>query len=85
MKEESLSKELVVGLVGGLVVGLVVGLVGGLVYGLVVGLTTQIIAYFSSNLTFSSFDFWSMLILLIIIQVCGWYYVNKFKQNKEKK
>ncbi|MFW6173743.1 MAG: hypothetical protein ACOC5T_08365 [Elusimicrobiota bacterium] len=72
-KNKSLKDELVAGLVA--------GLVGGLVAGLVYGLTTQIIAYFSPTLLFSPFDFWSILILLIIVQVVGWVIVWRKNKN----
>jgi len=77
-----------VGLIAGLIAGLVIGLDGlvfGLVFGLIAGLvtvlTTQIIAYFSPSLVFSSFDFWSCL---IIIQIVGWIIVYKLKQEEKE-
>ena len=77
--EDGLVYGLVYGLVAGLVAGLVYGLVYGLVAGLVAGLTTQIIAYFTLNPLFSPFDFWSCLIVLIIVQIIGWSIYYKLK------
>ena len=66
-----------------LVFGLVLGVVYGLVSGLVFGLVTQIIAFLTNNVEFSLFDFWSMLILLIVVQVVGWIVYYKLKEKGE--
>lgn len=78
--EDSIKQEIKEGLVVGLVYGLVFGLVVGLVY----GLTTQIIAYFSPTLVFNVFDFWSQLILLLIVQVVGWIVVSRLNNANDK-
>lgn len=77
------KEEIRKGLPAGLLAGLIIGLLAGLVEGLVYGLVTQIIAYFSTTLVFSPFDFWSQLILLIIIQVIGWIIVYRLKEVKD--
>ena len=81
---------IIVGLIGGLVVGLIAGLiynlVFGLIYGLVCGLafgiTTQIIALMQSNPEFSLINLILQLSLLVIIQISGWIYVWRFKNEK---
>ena len=80
---DKLKEGLVVGLFAGLVFGLFFGLVYGLVAGLVAGLVTQIIALINSNPEFSLINMILQLSLLLIIQIVGWYYVNKLN-NKLK-
>jgi len=66
------------------VTALIFGSFFGLVCGSVIGLTTQIIAYFSTELVFSPFDFWGCLISLIIVQIIGWTLVYKLKKKENE-
>ena len=74
---------LVFGLVGGLVGGLVYGLVFGLVYGLSITFITQLICLINGCSEFSMFSLIGSLILLVVVQVVGWFIVLKLREGEK--
>ena len=78
-----LTWGLISGLIGGLSSGLSSGLIGGLIWGLTCGLTitftTQLIALITSNPNFVMFDLIISGIIILVIEIIGWYYFYKLK------
>ena len=79
-QKEDLVVGLVAGLVVGLVYGLVAGLAGGLVYGLTITTTTQILAMAGGNPEFALLDLIVNGVLLIAVQITGWWYVRRLEK-----
>lgn len=51
-----------------------------LVGGLTMGIVSQIIAFITSNPKFLASDFWSQLILVVLIQIIGWSIIRGLKE-----
>ncbi len=76
-----LFSGLVAVFVDALIIGLVAVFVDALAVGLIIGLFVGFVAYSTFSPDFLSFDFFSFLIGLIIIQSIGWTIVSKSQKK----